>query len=376
MILHLERKFTSPTETFIANQINAVDGYKHSVFTIEHLNNLYTNAKVYTPEKEVFLSTKILRGTHKKYFQAQLNKISPQLIHAHYLTDASLFHPLTKHIDLPKICSCYGYDVSVFPEKMKFFTRPYTQRIFKEYDLILAMTEEMEKDLLKLGCPKEKLRVHYHGIDTQKFDIKRDYLLRNREFNLLTIASLYPVKGHMTVLKAIEELKKNNSEIKIRYNIIGQGPDEAYLKNYVADHGLNDLVNFCGAVKHGPEFNAYLELADVFLHPSITTRENDKEGVPGALVEAMASGLPVISTYHGGIPAVMEDQKTGFLVKEHDFLSVADKLRLLHDEKKIRMNIGSRAKKYAREQLDLSEKSKNLMALYTEAINNHSANSK
>jgi len=372
MILHLERKFTSLTETFIANQINAVNRFEHSVFTIEYLDNLNVNARVYAPEKKAYLSTKILRSAHKRYFQKQLGKIAPELIHAHYLTDASMFHPLTKNIDLPKVCSCYGYDVSVFPERMKFFTRPYCQRIFREYDLILAMTEEMENDLFKLGCPKEKLRVHYHGIDTKCFDIKRDYALRDGEFHLLTIASLYPVKGHLTVLNAIKQLKKDHPEINIYYNIVGQGPHESFLKNYVAEHELNDQVNFRGAVKHGPEFNAYLESADVFLHPSITTPENDKEGVPGALVEAMASGLPVISTYHGGIPAVMEDRKTGFLVKEHDFLDVAEKLRLLHDEKKLRFEIGSNAMKYAKEKLDLTQKSENLMALYSEAIENHS----
>ncbi|MGB6150847.1 MAG: glycosyltransferase, partial [Pricia sp.] len=373
-ILHLERKFTSATETFIANQINGIKKYPHSVFTIEYLDNLDTSAEVYAPPKNAYLSTKILRSAHKKYFQKQLQIISPRIIHAHYLTDASMFHPLTKNLDLPKICSCYGYDVSVFPEKMKFFTRPYCHRVFDDYDLILAMTEEMENDLLKLGCPKEKLRVHYHGIDTKRFDTVRDYSLTNGKYNLLTIASLYPVKGHLTVLKAINELKESNPKIDIQYNLVGQGFYEAHLKNYVTSNGLTDIVHFHGAIRHGSKFNKFLERANVFLHPSITTPENDKEGIPGALVEAMASGLPVISTYHGGIPAVVEDRKTGFLVKEHDYLAVADKLRLLHESELLRIEIGSNAKRYTKERLDIFEKSKNLTALYEEAMNMHRTN--
>lgn len=368
MILHLERKFTSSTETFIVNQINALDNYEHSVFTIEYLNLLETDAKVYFPEKTSFLSTKILKKSHKAYFGNQFKKVNPELIHSHYITDALVFRPFTKNLDLPKICSCYGYDVSVIPVRFKLVYKKYYQKIFEEYDMFLAMTEEMKKDLLEIGCPEKKIKVHYHGINTKQFDLRRNYEIRDQVFNLLTIASLYTVKGHLSVLKALAILVNQHPNIKFVYNIVGDGPIKNQLKNFVGKHGLSATIQFHGAVKHGPDFNDFLARADVFLHPSITTRQNDKEGIPGAVVEAMASGLPVVSTFHGGIPAVINDNKTGLLVRENDIEGITEKILSLYHSETLRKRIGKEAKKYAADQLDVFKKAEDLKKIYGSAI--------
>ncbi|WP_273566611.1 glycosyltransferase [Maribacter halichondriae] len=359
MILHLERKFTSPTETFIVNQINAIDAFDHSVFTIQYLGSLEANAKIYAPLKMLSFGTKVLRKSHKKYFENEFHKIVPQLIHGHYLTDAAVFLPFTKNKNIPKICSAYGYDVSVIPQKIGPFAKSYYKRIFDEYDLILPMTEEMKKDLVELGCPENKLHIHYHGIDTKKFEMERDYELSNGVLNLLTIASLLPVKGHMSVLKALKKLVTDEPNIKIKYHLVGEGSHKQELTHFIESNGLSNLVHFYGPLKHGPEFNEKLKNADIFVHPSITTKQNDKEGIPGAVVEAMASGLPVISTWHGGIPSVISDGTTGFLVKEHDSHDIADKITMLQKDMGLRKRIGENAKKHARKNLDLLRKQTN-----------------
>ncbi|MGB5555910.1 MAG: glycosyltransferase, partial [Flavobacteriaceae bacterium] len=273
MVLHLERKFTSPTETFIVNQINAIASEKHSVFTIVNLNNLEANAAIYAPEIATALSTKILRRSHKAYFEKQLKTVAPTCIHAHFMTDAALFHPLTKKLKVPKICSCYGYDVSVVPRKFGIVGRIQYKKLFREYDIFLAMSEVMKKDLLAMGCPAHKIRVHYHGINTKLFATERDYQIKDGVLNLLTIASLLPVKGHMAVLKALKQLKTKEPKLNIHYNLVGQGRFREQLENYVVENGLSDSVCFCGPTKHGPEFNAYLKKADIFLHPSTTTEQ-------------------------------------------------------------------------------------------------------
>ena len=191
------------------------------------------------------------------------------------------------------------------------------------------MTNEMKKDLLKIGCPEEKIKVHYHGINTKQFDLPRNYAIKNDRFTLLTIASLYKVKGHISVLKALASIVKSRPELIMSYTIVGAGPLKNELSSFVHENGLSKIVTFLGAIKHGAAFNQQLILADVFLHPSVTTRNKDKEGIPGALVEAMASGLPSIATFHGGIPAVVQNEVTGFLVKEHDVKAIAEKLHLL-----------------------------------------------
>lgn len=364
MVLHLERKFTSPTETFIVNQINALNKLEHVVFTIEYHNFLEANATVYSPKLNENFATKFLRKKHKTFFESEFKNLAPTVIHGHYITDSIFFNPLTKNSNCFKICSCYGYDVSVIPRKYGVLAKYFYKKIFKEYDLFLAMTEEMKKDLLEIGCPASKIKVHYHGINTKLFEVHRDYQLKSQTLNLLTIASLFPVKGHMSVLKALNIFVKNHPNKKISYTIIGDGFSKKEFQSYVDKNELVNNVKFIPAVKHGEKFNEYLREAHVFLHPSITTKENDKEGIPGAIVEAMASGLPVISTLHGGIPYIIEHGKTGFLVEEHDSNTIAGFIEKLYDNADLRSEIGQNAKKYAQNKLDIYEKAKDLEAIY------------
>lgn len=215
-----------------------------------------------------------------------------------------------------------------------------------------------------MGCPGDKIVVHYHGINTRQFDLPRTYDLKEDVFTMLTVASLYEVKGHLSVLKALKKIVSKHTEINITYNIIGDGPLKKDLTNYVHKNGLSNNVNFCGAIKHGKIFNEHLLQADVFLHPSITTKDNDKEGIPGALVEAMASGLPTIATYHGGIPAVVTNKETGFLVNEHDYEAIAEHILSLYHNQSLRSKIGNNAKTFASENLDVYEKAKQLKSIY------------
>lgn len=343
---------------------------EHSVFTTKFLDNLPANATIFSPKVSGGLSDKILSKSHKTFFSQQLQKVNPDVIHAHYITDAVVFRPLTKKLKAPKICSCYGYDVSVIPVKFKHFYRPFYRRVFAEYDIFLAMTDEMKKDLLAMGCPSNKIIVHYHGINTRQFNMPRTYTLKGNVLRLLTIASLYEVKGHLSVLKALKRILDTRPDIAFEYNLVGAGPLHDSLVQYVNLNGLSEMVNFCGAIKHGPAFNEHLLMADIFLHPSITTKDNDKEGIPGALVEAMASGLPTIATYHGGIPAVVTDKETGFLVKEHDFEAISELIITLFESTSLRQNIGAKAKDFAAQNLDVFEKAKRLQEIYTLALNN------
>lgn len=372
-VLHLERKFPSNTETFIVNQINAMPKCEHSMFTIDFLDTLPSIAKVYNPPNIPFLADKFLRKKQVSYFKNQSSLIKPDLVHAHYITDASVFHKVTKNLNVPKICSCYGYDVSVVPVKFKYFYRYYYEPIIAEYDLFLAMTDEMKKDMLAMGFPENKIMVHYHGIDTKKFDSDRNYKLINGKMQILTIASLLEVKGHETVLRALGNLKNEAPHLKFHYDIVGEGILKETLAQLTRELGIAENITFHGYLNHSGGMKTLIQNANVFVHPSVLTKQNDKEGIPGAIVEAMASGLPVISTYHGGIPFVVHDKKTGFLIKEKDDRAMTTILVSLYEDN-LREQIGRRAKKYAQENLDLYKKAVDLKEIYNSTIEKYSPN--
>jgi colanic acid/amylovoran biosynthesis glycosyltransferase len=103
--------------------------------------------------------------------------------------------------------------------------------------------------------------------------------------------------------------------------------------------------------------------ADIFVHPSVTTR-GVKEGIPGTVVEAMASGLPVVASRHGGIPAVIESGRHGLLVDEGDVDQLADALQALLEDASHRERLGTAATERAARELDLGARSDALERIY------------
>ena len=136
------------------------------------------------------------------------------------------------------------------------------------------------------------------------------------------------------------------------------------LEQLVADFGWQDRVTFAGHVRHGSdEFLEHLRRADLFAHPSVTV-DGLKEGIPGAIVEAMASGLPVVATWHAGIPAVIDDDRHGLLVPERDLEALAAALEALLDDQALRARLGAAAAERARDKLDLVARTVELERIY------------
>jgi len=133
---------------------------------------------------------------------------------------------------------------------------------------------------------------------------------------------------------------------------------------------MYDYVSYKGKITYASqEHLKILNDADVFIHPSVTAGNGDKEGIPGAIVEAMSAGLPVISTYHAGIPYIIEHNKTGLLVKEWDIKALTEAIICLAERVELRKKLGLAAQKYALENLDLLQKEKELETIYNNLLN-------
>ena len=196
---------------------------------------------------------------------------------------------------------------------------------------IISISRATRNLLYEKGGYFKNVEVLYCSIDKKMIIAKpksemlvKQMCLENRKI-ILTIARLYPRKGHDMVVQALVEIKKKFPEVL--YLIVGEGPNRKYLEDLVVSLNLSDNVTFTGEV---PGVIDYLDLCNVFV---MASREEDGvEGFGIVFLEAMARGKPVIGSRHGGVPEVISDGVSGYLVNPHDVYEIATTIiRLLSD---------------------------------------------
>lgn len=376
-VAHLIRNYLGPTETFIGYQIFSLRSFKPLVFC--HQSNRDNSFVL----KDTFCTTEILKGFSKinanlfyslfrcltkketELFLEIIKSSQVKLLHFHYAVDARYFLSLKKKLNLPSVVSLYGYDTSSFPRSYFSYGRVYIKPIFEQIDKFLAMSEDMKKDLIGLGCPEEKILVHYYGIETEKFAYPERKYEDKEIVNILMCGTLEIKKAQHLVLEALRQLEiSKNLKKKFQVTVVGDGPMRKHLINMVKDFEWENRVSFKGFIPYNDDrLVEEYQKADIFALPSITVK-GDKEGIPGTIVEAMASGLPVVSTFHAGIPEIIENYKQGILVKERDIDGLAEALRGLIGNRVLRENLGRTAAERAIKEFDAKMRIKNLEKIY------------
>lgn len=378
-VVHLMRKFLPPTASFIYNQISFHQHYQPYIGYCENtpsvfrrqLEDNYPRFRIVGdgPGRFMYQYTRNLSPGDRQRLGRFIHEVAPDIIHVHYGVDALVFTDLFQTWKIPVIVSFYGYDCTSFPRRFKGLGKRWLQKkLFNNphVQAYTAMSPDMRDDLVKIGCPQEKIIVHYHGSDTQPFFRKRTYPEKD-EIQLLIVSSLAEKKGHLFLLKAFQRARQR-SDRKLHLNIVGDGGLKKSLQEYVRQHGIQQ-VRFLGATDYGSaQHHQLLKQADIFVHPSVHTADGDKEGIPGALIESRSSGLPVISTYHAGIPYIVEQGKTGLLAEEHDVEALANHIITLADDAELRKKLGLAGQAYTREHLDVAQKEQDLERIYHQLV--------
>jgi colanic acid/amylovoran biosynthesis glycosyltransferase len=236
------------------------------------------------------------------------------------------------------------------------------QRVYQYADAVFAMSPDMKKDILSTGCPENKIKVHYYGSDVKRFYNNHEYS-NSLDVKFLIISGLVPQKGHKFLLAAFYKAIKTNNNIQL--TIVGAGELEQKIREQIIEFQLSKNVSLAGPVIYASnEHLKFFTDHDVFIHPSVTDLNGDKEGIPGAIVEAMAAGLPVISTFHAGIPFIIKDNESGLLVKERDVNALYQAILKLAGSSALRRKLGLAGQHYAMEELDLHFKEKELEMIY------------
>lgn len=194
--------------------------------------------------------------------------------------------------------------------------------LFKQSELMLPISNLWKNKLIDMGCPPEKIHVTRMGIEPEKFNFQPRQGF-HKPLRIVSVARLTEKKGLDVAVKASAILRQRGG--KFQYTIIGNGDQDEMMRAFIAEEGMEDCVTMPG-FKPQDEIRRALSDADIFLLPSKTAADGDMEGIPVALMEAMAVGLPVVSTFHSGIPELIENNVSGWLVEEDDPRALAETL--------------------------------------------------
>lgn len=285
-----------------------------------------------------------------------INKLKPDILHTHH---ASSYGFLASFVEHPrKILSVWGNDVIVFPYSNLLY-KAMVRRSLRSAHYITATSDFLERAVKKLDSNIEGIRVIPFGVDSAKFDFYRR--TSTSKIKIGIAKSLRPKYGVDVLIKAFYKL--SNSYDNIELLIAGKGEFEDKYKRLVRDFRLDGKVRFLGFLDHEklPEF---LHGIDIFAMPSIS----DGESFGVAAVEASSTGLPVVAAKVGGVPEVIIDNETGFLVEPKNVDQLASALDKLILNPDLREKMGSAGREYVEKKYRWEQNLESMQALYNKVI--------
>ncbi len=238
-------------------------------------------------------------------------------------------------------------------------------KIFSNVDLVMPVCEYFKNRLIELGCDENKIVVLYSAINIKKFRFKKRKRKKYEPIKLLSVNRLNEKKGVHYVIRAIKYIIKKHPTLQ--YTVLGNGSYRPKLESLIRKFRLEKNVHLAGW-KTPEEVVKQLANAHIFILASAKSSRGHEEGIPNALMEACATGLPVISTWHAGIPELVEDGVSGFLVPERDVIMLAKMLDylILHSELWPRM--GRAGRLIVEQYFDRNLVNKKLIAICQELV--------
>jgi glycosyltransferase involved in cell wall biosynthesis len=230
---------------------------------------------------------------------------------------------------------------------------------------VLVRSESLQQAVIELGCPPEKIVIQRTGIPIDEFLFRERTAPPNGEWRLLQAGRLIEKKGITTTLRAFAKFHKIFPASVM--TIAGEGPQLEELQALGKELGVASAVFFAGFVSQS-ELRELFYSSQMFLHPSQTGRDGNQEGVPNSMLEAMATGLPIFATLHGGIPEAVEHGVTGTLVDEHDDEALAKAMTSAAQNPERLSQMGRAAAEQVAKKFEQVEQTRRLEEIYLREI--------
>jgi glycosyltransferase involved in cell wall biosynthesis len=242
-----------------------------------------------------------------------LNDARARLLHVYFGHIAVHLLPLIRAWPQPSVVSFHGADVMVDLEKPAY--RAATKEMLEAVRLVLVRSESLGRALVEIGCPAGKIRIQHTGIPVDDIPFREREWPDPGAWKFVQACRLIEKKGLRMSLRAFAKFAASHPAAT--FTIAGEGPLRNELGRVAAELGVAEKVFFPGFISQNQLRELFYQ-SHIFLHPSEVGGDGNQEGVPNSMLEAMASGLPVFATEHGGIPEAIEHGTSGILVKESD----------------------------------------------------------
>ena len=300
-------------------------------------------------------------------FDARFSARGFKLVHAHFGLGAVYALPFARRHRLPLLVTFHGYDVPLLTSPRRFLPQHlryalHGPRVLAEMTLGLCASRELYDLLIDQGVPAEQLRVHRLGIDVEKFlPGKRSWEV----VRVVMVGRFVEKKGFRYGLEAFARVAREDS--RLRLTLIGDGPEHRLLTRLAHQLGVANRVEFPGP-QSPQRIAALLATSHVLLAPSVVDRDGNRESGLIVVKEASACGVVPIGTRHGGIPEIIDDGRTGYLVAERDIDAMAERLRRVTADADLRQRLGEAARVKMLKEYDNRVRVAALETLYDEAV--------
>ena len=234
----------------------------------------------------------------------------------------------------------YGISFSFISHANDLFERGWLLKEKVERSKFSVTISEYNKNfLINLGADREKIKVIHCGVNAENFSDRGDKELNNPPI-VGALGRMVEKKGFDALIKACAVLKSEGILFKLQ--LAGGGPLKEELENLASDLELTDKIEFIDYISHEnvPE---WIKSLDVFVLPCKKDKHGDMDGIPVVLMEAMLSGVPVVSTNISGIPELVVDEVTGLLCEPNDAVSLAKKIQILLSNNKLKKELRKNA---------------------------------
>jgi len=375
-ILVYNSSFFQVSQTFVYHQIEALSEY----FGMDLLSYKFQNPHDFDIRKyrkyrisrpERFLDrvgSKLYRMTTDSSLHIDLqshmllrnifNNREYEAIHAHFGYNGLNILQYAKSNQIPLVVTFHGHDASSMLRDKEY--KSQLTELFDYASSIILVSSHMV-DMLKIEPWIDKVKIIPCSVDPDEFKSSKPQV-SNDKIKILHAGRITPKKGVPDLIKVFKELNYQFENLEL--HIVGDGEELKKCKELVEEHCLGKQVVFYGAVQH-KRLKSILNSCDIFVLNSRVAEDGDMEGTPVTLLEAMSLRKPVVSTYHAGIPYVIEDGLNGLLVEESENDQLKKSLSELITNKNLRSLLGNEARKTIVESYSIRNMKQQVQSVFT-----------